>query len=84
MKSPQLVSCNDVKIKQVSCGKICAVVQLFTQNVKINLGRLRRTESQQIFVTVARVVLEWPPKFSQDVTSLHLLVTRVIHSTEIN
>ena len=58
-------------------------MQLFSQNVKIDLGRWRRTELQQIFVTVARVGLEFPPKFSQDVTSLHLLVTLVIHSAEI-
>lgn len=49
-------------------------MQLFSQNVKIDLGR---------FVTVARVELEFPPTFSQDVTSLHLLVTLVIHSAEI-
>jgi len=58
-------------------------MQLFSQNVKIDLGRLRRIDLQRIFVTVARVELEFPPKFSQDVTSLHLLVTLVIHSAEL-
>ena len=67
----------------MSRDKICAAMQLFSQNVKIDLGRLRRIDLQQIFVTVARVDLEFPPQFSQDVTSLHLLVTLVIHSAEI-